>query len=332
MSPIETDVTVIVPAYNEVRRIAATIEEIRTYFRSAGLTCQIIVSADGDDGTRETAAAESRPDDPIIVIGSAARGGKGRGIRGAVPLATGRIIGFVDADQKTPVSEFDKVRPAFEDGADVVIGSRGLRGSQIENPQPWYRQAGSRGFAVFMHTVVGLGSIPDTQCGFKFFRADVARTLFARQRIDGYMFDVEILYLAERLRLPHRAGPGAVARRRRLAAQSDGGQSEERAGHLPDPLRARRRSDAQRRTGAFRSHRVLTMASHLPPTQASAAPARSVAEAEQLELGQLVARCRHSRVGLRLRHRRRRVLLPRSRAGPRRRLVERVHARHVVAG
>jgi dolichyl-phosphate beta-glucosyltransferase len=200
VSPLETDVTVIVPAYNEVRRIAATIDEIRTYFRSAGLTCQIIVSADGDDGTRERAAAESRPDDPIVVVGSAARGGKGRGIRSAVPLATGRIIGFVDADQKTPLSEYDKVRPAFESGADVVIGSRGLRGSEIENPQPWYRQMGSRGFALFMHTVVGLGSIPDTQCGFKFFRADVARSLFARQRIDGYMFDVEILYLAERLR------------------------------------------------------------------------------------------------------------------------------------
>jgi dolichyl-phosphate beta-glucosyltransferase len=191
---------VIVPAYNEVRGIAATIGEIRTYFKSVGLTCQIIVSADGDDGTRERAAAESRPDDPIVVIGSAARGGKGRGIRDAVPLGRGRIIGFVDADQKTPVSEFDKVRHAFEGGADVVIGSRGLRDSQIENKQPWYRQAGSRGFALFMHTVVGLGSIPDTQCGFKFFRADVARTLFAHQRIDGYMFDVEILYLAERLR------------------------------------------------------------------------------------------------------------------------------------
>jgi dolichyl-phosphate beta-glucosyltransferase len=192
-------VTVIVPAYNEVRRIADTIGEIRSYFQSIGLTCQIIVSADGDDGTRERAAAESRPDDPIVVIGSANRGGKGRGIRSAVPLAKGRIIGFVDADQKTPVSEFEKVRAAFDDGADVVIGSRALRGSQIENPQPWYRQVGSRGFAVLMHTVIGLGSIPDTQCGFKFFRADVARALFARQRIDGYMFDVEILYLADRL-------------------------------------------------------------------------------------------------------------------------------------
>jgi dolichyl-phosphate beta-glucosyltransferase len=200
VTPIETDVTVIVPAYNEVRRIGATIDEIRAYFRSAGLTCQIIVSADGDDGTREAAAAQSRPDDPIVVIGSATRGGKGRGIRGAVPLATGRIVGFVDADQKTPVSEFDKVGPAFESGADIVIGSRGLRDSRIENPQAWYRQIGSRGFAMFMHVLVGLRSIPDTQCGFKFFRADVARTLFGRQRIDGYMFDVEILHLAERLR------------------------------------------------------------------------------------------------------------------------------------
>jgi dolichyl-phosphate beta-glucosyltransferase len=194
------DVTVIVPAYNEVRRIVATIEEIQTYFRTAGRTCQIIVSADGTDGTREAAAALVPTDPHLIVIGSEERGGKGRGVRNAVHRATGRIIGFVDADQKTPISEFDKFWAAFEAGADVVIGSRGLRESRIEKPQSWYRRVGSRGFAMFMHTVVGLVTIPDTQCGFKFFRADVARTLFARQRIDGYMFDVEILYLAERLR------------------------------------------------------------------------------------------------------------------------------------
>jgi dolichyl-phosphate beta-glucosyltransferase len=198
MTP-EVDVTVIVPAYNEVRRIAGTIAEIRSYLQAAGLTGQIIVSADGTDGTREAASALMPADRHLLVIGSEERGGKGRGIRAAVPLATGRIIGFVDADQKTPVSEFDKMRPLFENGADIVIGSRGMRESQIENPQPWYRQLGSRGFAVFMHIVVGLGSIPDTQCGFKFFRADVARTLFARQRIDGYMFDVEVLFLAEQL-------------------------------------------------------------------------------------------------------------------------------------
>jgi dolichyl-phosphate beta-glucosyltransferase len=80
----------------------------------------------------------------------------------------------------------------------VVIGSRALADSRIEKPQPLYRRLGSRGFHVLMRTVVGLSGITDTQCGFKFFRRDVALDLFRRQRIDGYMFDVEILYLARR--------------------------------------------------------------------------------------------------------------------------------------
>jgi dolichyl-phosphate beta-glucosyltransferase len=193
-----TDVTVIVPAFNEVKRISATIEEIRSYFSSRGLSCQIIVSADGDDGTRER-ARELVPTVPkLMVIGGAERGGKGRGIRQAVPLATGRIVGFVDADQKTPIAEFSKIEPLLASGHEVVIGSRGLSSSQIDNPQPWYRRIGSRGFGLAMHTIVGLRNVPDTQCGFKFFTANAARELFAAQHIDGYMFDVEILFLATR--------------------------------------------------------------------------------------------------------------------------------------
>ena len=102
-----------------------------------------------------------------------------------------------------------------------------------------------------MHTVVGLATIPDTQCGFKFFRADVARTLFARQRIDGYMFDVEILYLAERLR--YRIAQVPVRWR-------DDGDSRLNlmAGNLKNVrdifrIRFARRPGAERRTGAVRS-------------------------------------------------------------------------------
>jgi dolichyl-phosphate beta-glucosyltransferase len=79
-----------------------------------------------------------------------------------------------------------------------VIGSRVLGGAAIERRQPFYRRVGSRGFSVVMRLLVGLWGIPDTQCGFKFFRGPVARDLFARQRIDGYMFDVEVLHLARR--------------------------------------------------------------------------------------------------------------------------------------
>jgi len=192
------DVTVIVPAYNEVRRIAATIQEIAGYFDRRQQSCEIIVPADGTDGTREAASALIPTTPILVVIGHSERCGKGRGIREAVRLARGRIVGFVDADQKTPIDEFDKIHPLFAEGADLVIGSRALRESVIERSQPLHRQLGSRGFGLFMRVVVGLSGIPDTQCGFKFFRREVAFDLFSRQRIDGYMFDVEILYLAQR--------------------------------------------------------------------------------------------------------------------------------------
>ncbi len=191
-------VSVVIPAYNEVKRISHTISRAKQYFAERHLTSQIIVAADGDDGTRERVAEMARGDPALQVIGSAERRGKGRGIREGVTLARGAWVGFVDADDKTPISEFDKFAPLLREGYDVVIGSRALRESTIERAQPLYRQLGSRGFSVFMHTVVGLPGIVDSQCGFKFFQGAVARDLFSRQRIDGYMFDVEILYLAQK--------------------------------------------------------------------------------------------------------------------------------------
>jgi len=193
------DISLILPAYNEAGTITATLKEAAGYFRARSRTYEIIVSADGDDGTRERAREFSRNDSSIRVIGEPARRGKGKGIREGVMLATGDVIGFADADNKVPVAEFDKLEGYLLDEYDVVIGSRGMAGSRIERAQPWYRRAGSRGFGVFMHAVVGLPDIKDTQCGFKFFRGHVAKDLFSRQRIDGYMFDVEILSLAQGL-------------------------------------------------------------------------------------------------------------------------------------
>ena len=190
--------SVIVPAYNEVQRISHTLDAIQQHLDQQSYHYEIIVSADGDDGTRELVAERAAQDPRVSVIGSAERGGKGRGIRNGVALARGQIIGFVDADYKTPIEELEKLLPWVDRGYDVVIGSRGMVDSRIEVPQPLYRQLGSRAFAVAMHLTIGLWGIHDTQCGFKFFRGDVARDLFGRQQIDGYMFDVEILHLSER--------------------------------------------------------------------------------------------------------------------------------------
>jgi dolichyl-phosphate beta-glucosyltransferase len=130
------------------------------------------------------------------VIGSPERRGKGHAVREAVRLAAGDVIGFTDADNKTPIGEFDKIEYRLLEGFDVVIGSRSLPDSKVERLQPLYRRMGGKIFAVVKRLCVGLDDIVDTQCGFKFFAGDVARDLFRRQTIDGYMFDVEILFIA----------------------------------------------------------------------------------------------------------------------------------------
>ncbi|MEO7143010.1 MAG: dolichyl-phosphate beta-glucosyltransferase [Bryobacteraceae bacterium] len=199
MTSENPDITLILPAYNEAKTIANTIHDAMDYFGKLGMRWEIVVSADGTDGTREAAREVDSGGGAIRVIGGDARGGKGRGIRDGVEIANGGIIGFADADNKVPIAEFEKMRAALRDGCDIAIGSRGLRSSQVERRQPWYRQWGGKAFRVVMRKAVGLPTITDTQCGFKFFRKEVAKDLFRRQRIDGYMFDVEILVLASRV-------------------------------------------------------------------------------------------------------------------------------------
>src|SRR5450759_2488027 len=192
------DISLILPAYNEARVISATVGEAVGYFASRDLSYQIIVAADGTDGTREIVREMAAANPALHATGSDARRGKGLGIREAVAVATGAIIGYADADNKVPIEDFDKFRPVLAAGADMAIGSR--RGAAvIERAQPLYRRVGSVGFSWFMHVVVGLAGIQDTQCGFKFFQRAVAKELFRRQKIDGYMFDVEILALARGL-------------------------------------------------------------------------------------------------------------------------------------
>jgi len=192
------DLSLILPAYNECRSIASTIDQAFAYFLSRGLHAEVIVAADGNDGTREVVSGKSAGNPNLRAIGHEERSGKGRGVREAVALARGRFIGYADADNKVPFTEYGKIEPFLMAGYEVVTGSRGLAESQIGRCQPWYRQLGSKGFRYFMRAVVGLPGVQDTQCGFKFFQRKVALQLFHLQKIDGYMFDVEILALAHR--------------------------------------------------------------------------------------------------------------------------------------
>ena len=192
------DVSLILPAYNEARVIPTTIGDAVRYFDGRGLRYEIIVAADGTDGTREIVREMAGSNPALSAIGHDDRRGKGLGIREAVAVAAGAVIGYADADNKVPVEEYDKFRPLMEAGVEVAIGTR-RGGATIERAQPLYRRLGSQGFLYFMQTVVGLPGINDTQCGFKFFQRECAKELFRRQKIDAYMFDVEILAIARRL-------------------------------------------------------------------------------------------------------------------------------------
>ncbi|HWF46475.1 MAG TPA: dolichyl-phosphate beta-glucosyltransferase [Bryobacteraceae bacterium] len=204
---VSIDLTLILPAYNEQATIGGTIDASIAYFQSRGIQAEIIVAADGDDGTRELVAQKAIANSNLKVIGQQSRGGKGRAIREAVALARGQIIGYADADGKVPIEDYERVEPVLREGYRVVTGSRGLAESKILRRQPWYRRIGAKGFYYYMQTVVGLPGISDTQCGFKFFERKAALQLFHFQKIDGYMFDVEILALARQFEFPIKEVP-----------------------------------------------------------------------------------------------------------------------------
>lgn len=197
--PDRPQLTLILPAFNEAARIANTISEAVAFFEGRGIVYEIIVAADGEDGTREIVEGLAKTNPALRVIGQNERRGKGRGIREAFAMARGGRVGFADADNKVPIEEYIKIEEQLDRGSPVVIGSRALEQSKIEKAQPWFRRLGARGFRIFMSLVVGLRNVSDTQCGFKFFRADVGSELFRLQKVDGYMYDVEILLLAQNL-------------------------------------------------------------------------------------------------------------------------------------
>lgn len=191
--------SVVLPAYNEAGSIRTTLTAMRLFLDHQDYSYEIIVAADGDDDTPEIVTELARDWPALKLTAEAGRHGKGHGLRRGMRMVTGEIVGFLDADYKTPIDEFARMLPWLQNGFDLVIGSRGLADSKIEVYQPLYRQIGSRLFALAMHTLVGLWSIRDTQCGFKFFTRASADAIFSRAKIDGYMCDVEILCIAERL-------------------------------------------------------------------------------------------------------------------------------------
>lgn len=199
MPPLNTQLSVVIPAYNEGKRIESTLEKILDYFRGQKTSFEIIVVDDGSkDRGGEIFRSFSKNYPEVKILRHRINLGKGAAVKTGVLEAKGDYILFSDADLSTPIEEVEKLLLGVkEEEHDIAIASRGLPGSKIVVSQPWYRQLVGRFFPLLVHLLV-FKDVKDTQCGFKLFKRDVARELFSSQKITGFSFDVETLYLAKK--------------------------------------------------------------------------------------------------------------------------------------
>ncbi len=183
--------SVVIPAYNEARRLPGTLQRLRAYFTSRSIAVEVLVVDNrSSDGTAAAGAAVDWP--AIRIVEEAARAGKGAAVRTGMLAAQGQYVLFSDADLSTPIEEVDALLTAIHAGADVAIASRGLPASRVEVHQPWYRERMGKTFNALVQLLV-LRGIKDTQCGFKCFRAAAVGPLFEPLQTAGFGFDVEVL-------------------------------------------------------------------------------------------------------------------------------------------
>jgi dolichyl-phosphate beta-glucosyltransferase len=140
----------------------------------------------------------SGSDPRVVVLDNVVNRGKGYSVRRGMLAAAGRYVLFSDADMSTPIEEVRRLIDAIDAGADVAIASRALTDSNVSVHQPWWRESMGRIFNWFVQRLA-LPGIRDSQCGFKLFRLEVARRVFALQRVERFAFDVEVLWLARKL-------------------------------------------------------------------------------------------------------------------------------------
>jgi dolichyl-phosphate beta-glucosyltransferase len=193
------DLSIIIPAYNEERRLPKTLDAVLSYLKARQYRAEVIVVDDGSsDSTAQIVDAFVRKYPGLRLLSNGANRGKGYSVRHGMLEARGEITLFTDADLSTPIEEADKLLANLRDrGYDGAIGSRAVDRTLIEVHQSFVREQAGILFNRLVRWIMGIG-FSDTQCGFKAFRTERARIIFKQQRIVRFGFDPEILFLAKR--------------------------------------------------------------------------------------------------------------------------------------
>lgn len=189
------DISVIIPAYNEAERLGSTLERAVEYLSRQGVSYEVLVV---DDGSRDRTVevAEAFAGRGVRVIRHERNRGKGAAIKTGLLASSGDRVLLSDADASTPITELEKLERWLPE-APVVLGSRAVPGADVRRHQPFYRELMGKTFNRIIR-VLGVRGLNDTQCGFKLLEGDAARRIGAGLTIDGFAYDVELVWLARR--------------------------------------------------------------------------------------------------------------------------------------
>ncbi len=191
--------SIIVPAYNEEKRIAKTLEAIDSYLRKQSYDYEILVVSDGSkDKTADVVKGLYSKIKNLRLVDNKLNHGKGYVVRQGMLEAKGEYRLFTDADNSTSIDQVEKMWPEFDKGFAVVIGSRDIKGAVLDPPQPIHRRLLGDLFRLLTQVLCGTWGILDSQCGFKGISKKAAEAIFPKCRIDRFAFDPEILVIAKK--------------------------------------------------------------------------------------------------------------------------------------
>jgi dolichyl-phosphate beta-glucosyltransferase len=197
------ELSLVIPAFNEAARVGPGLRRASEYLQARGLSHEVLVVDDGSvDATAEVAEAAG-----ARVLRHDRNRGKGAAVRTGVLASAGASVLISDADFSTPIEEVEKLAGYLAE-AELVLGSRALAASRISRRQPLYREVMGKTFNLLIRAV-GVRGFRDTQCGFKLALGDAARALCSELTVEGFAYDVELIWLA--LQRGHRVVEVGVA-------------------------------------------------------------------------------------------------------------------------
>lgn len=191
--------SIVIPAYNEEKRLESTLKKISFFLQKQDFKSEIVLVDDGSTdatlGLANRLASELSLN--LVALKNSTNMGKGAALKKGMLAANGEIIMFTDADLSTPIEELKKFLPYLSD-YQLVIGSRKIKGAEILVHQPFYRELMGKFYTALARSILGV-SVSDFTCGFKVFTQEAAKAIFSRLKVFNWSFDAEVLYLAKKL-------------------------------------------------------------------------------------------------------------------------------------